>query len=448
MDEATKEEVQRLLAGLPHSPKPRLSPLILKIAVGYLAIAVFIIGMLFFLSFNLYAINQTAREIVNVDLPVLNALIKMRGSVLAQESFAGKYSIFKDSTFIRLYRQRAKESTANLAVMESTGSVEDIAVLKRLYLDYQTASEKIFAGKPGTRVELQKSALRLLNALDAHYTKRKDMLQTVLERAEEQQKSTTRWAIWISCIGFMLTIGIAPFIIYRIFLAIAKLQKATHRIAQGDFNYEPQISAVAEISDLTCDFNQMAAKLKEMEQMNNDTRPLTRLPGTLAIERCLDERLKSGTPFAFCQVSLVNYRPFSAHYGYAKGGSLLRVTGYLIFAAVSEHGAARDFAGHVGGDEFVIVVSTDKVAPVCEAVIKSFDAEVVRHFNPEHLEAGGLEWCDRFGVQRSFPITTISITVINCSAGEYASAVEIGRAAADFRDSIKKAPVSSWEIAS
>jgi len=448
MDEATKDEVRRILDGLSHPPKSRLSPLILKIAAGYLTIAVFTIGALVFSSLNLYAMNQTARKIANVDLPVLNALIKMRSSLLAQESFVGKYTIFGDATFIGLYRQRARESMANLAVLESTDSVGNIAELKRLYLDYQMASEKLFAGKSGSRVELQGSALRLLDSLDALYIKRQDMLQTMLKRTDDQQRSTTRWAIWICCSGFLLAIGIAPLIIYRISLALRKLQKATHRIAQGDFNYEPQVPAVAEISDLTSDFNEMAARLKEMEQMNIEARPLTRLPGNLAIERVLDERLKSGTPFAFCHANLENFKPFSAHYGYAKGSKLLLATGYLISKAVREHGAAKDFAGHVGGDDFVMVLSTDKAAPVCEAVIRSFDAEMTNHLDPEHLEAGGIERCDRFGVHRFFPITTISISVMNCSADEYASAVEIGRAAADLKDCANKAPGSSWGIAS
>ena len=448
MDQATKGEVRRVLDGLSRPPKSRLSSLIMKIAAGYLVIAVFTIGALAFSSFNLYQINQTARQIVNVELPVLNALIRMRSSLLAQESFVGKYAIFRDATFIGLYRQRAKESMANLAVMQSTESVGEIAELRKLYLDYQMASEKLFADKSGSRVELQASALRMLNSLDALYIKRQSMLQAVLKRIDDQQRSTTRWTVRICCSGFLLAIGIAPLVIYRIFLALGKLQKATHRIAQGDFNYEPQVPAVAEISDLTSDFNDMAARLKEMEQMNIEARPLTRLPGNLAIERVLDERLKGGTPFAFCQANLENFKPFSAHYGYAKGSNLLLATGYLISKAVSEHGAAKDFAGHAGGDDFVMVVSTDRVAPVCEAVIKSFDAEVIKHFTPEHLEAGGIERCDRYGVQRSFPITTISISVINCSADQYASAVEIGRAAADIKDCAKKVPGSNWGKAS
>jgi len=449
MEQATKEEVQKLLKGQPPSSGSRFSKLslILKIGAGYAAMAVFTIAALAFSSFHLYAINTTARGIANIELPAISALIKLRSSLLAQESFAGKFAILKDPTFIELFRQREKESMANLAVLERPEPAGDLAELKRLYRGYHTAAEQLFAWRSGNTAELRSSALRLRAALDAFYFKRQEMLQAVLKRADDQQKSTIRWAIAISCSGLLLTIWIAPFVTYRIFGALGKLQKATHRIAGGDFNYDPQVPAEAEISDLASDFNQMAARLQELEQMNLDTIALTRLPGNLAIERVLDERLKSGAPFAFCSANLDNFKPFGAHYGYAKGSELLRVTGYLIHAAVREHGGAKDFAGHVGGDDFVMVVSADKVAAVCEAVIKSFDAEVIGHFSAEDRKAGGIERCDRHGVQRFFPVTTISISVINCSADQYASAVEIARAAADVKDYLKKTPGSCWEAA-
>lgn len=445
MEKATKEEVQKLLGGLPPPPKSRFSSLILKIGTGYAAMAVFTIAALVFSSLNLFAINKTARQIAHTDLPVINAMVKMRGSLLAQESFAGKYAILKDATFIELFRQREKESLANLAVLERTDTGRDIAALKRLYLDYQAASQKLFAGKSGNRVALQASALRLLTALDALYIKRQDMLQAVLQRADHQQRSTIRWTIGISCAGFLLAIWIAPLVIYRIFRALAKLQKATHRIALGDFNYDPQIPAEKEISDLTSDFNQMAARIKEMEQMNLDALPHTRLPGNLAIERVLDERLRSGTPFAFCCAHLENFEPLVAHYGYAKASDLLRETGTVIYTALKQHGGAEDFVGHAGGDNFIMVVSTDHVESVCEAAVQGFDAEIVKHLSPEDQKAGGLGRCDRNGVHRFFPITTISILVINCGDAEYTSAVEIARAAADVKDSMKKIPGSYWD---
>lgn len=420
--------------------------LIQKISAGYAAMALFTMAALAFSSVNIYKSNRTATQIANKDLPVISALIELRTSLLTQESFAGKYAILKDPAFIELFHQREAESLASLAVLEKSGPAQDFRNLRQLYLAYQKASEDLFTGKSGSTAQLRSSALRLLNAVDASYVKRKDMLQAVLARTDERQKATIWWTVAISCTGFLLAIAVAPFVTYRTFGAIRKLQSATHRIAAGDFDYDPQIPLGDEISDLARDFTRMAARLKVLEQMSLDASPLTRLPGNFAIERELEERLGSGEPFAFCYADLDNFKPYGDHYGYAKGSELLRLTGDLIQSAVKAHGGPKGFVGHVGGDDFVMVLPTERVRPVCEAVIAKFSEEVAHHYTPQDLMAGGIEGCDRYGVQRFFPLVSISIAVIICGSDQYSSAVEIARAAAKVKDSAKQTPGSNYLI--
>ena len=408
--------------------------------------ALFTMAALAFSSLSLYSLNRTARGIANKDLPVISSLIKLRTSLLAQESYAGKYAILKDATFIELFRQREKESLANLTLLDQLDPASDTAQLKRLYTDYRLSSDTLFAGHGGNAGQARSASLRLLSAVDAFYVKRQDQLHAELQRANYQQESTIRWTIIISCTGFLLAIGVAPFVTYRTFRAIRKLQRATHRIAEGDFDYDPQIPPGDEISDLAKDFTRMAARLKVLEQNSLDASPLTRLPGNIAIERVLDQRLKSGGSFAFCYADLDNFKPFSDHYGYAKGSELLRVTGDLILATVKARGDAGSFVGHIGGDDFVMVLSTDNAAAVCEAVINAFDAEVTKHFGPEDLARGGIEGSDRYGVHRFFPITTISIAVIICGGDEFGTAVDIARACSQVKDSAKETPGSSYLI--
>ena len=420
--------------------------LIQKIGAGYAAMALFTATALVYATLNLYAIHKTASGIANNDLPVINALVNLRASLLAQESFAGKYAILKDRAFIDLFRQREKESLALLATLQSSDQAKDLAQLNRFYSHYQGVAARLFAGKSPGAAELRSSALRLLSTVDALYVKRQALLQDTLDRANRQRESAIRWTIVISCTGFLLSIGVALFISNPVFSAIRKLQRATHRIAAGDWDYDPRIPSGDEIGELAVDFAGMAARLKELERLNLDASPLTRLPGNAAIERVLEERLQGGAPFAFCYADLDNFKPFSDNYGYARGSELLRITGDLISAAVKAQGGADGFVGHVGGDDFVMVVPVDRAAPVCEALIESFDAEAIKHFRAEDRQAGGIEGCDRYGVQRFFPITTISIAVVVCGATEFASAVEIAKAVSLVKDSVKEMTGSSYRI--
>ncbi|MBJ6748838.1 HAMP domain-containing protein [Geomonas sp. Red421] len=433
----TKKSTRVSLSGL---------SLIQKISAGYAAMALFTAAALIFSSYNIYRSTNITRNIANNELPVISALIELRTSLLSQESFAGKYAILKDPAFIDLFHQRQAEALASLDLLGKGKPTGDLQQLNGLYLSYQKAAEDLFAGKTGSTGPMRSSALKLLNAVDASYLKRKDMLKLVLNRADEQQKQTIWWTVAISCTGFLLAIGVAPFVTYRTFGAIRELQSATHRIAAGDFDYNPDVPSGDEISELARDFTKMAARLKVLEQMSLDASPLTRLPGNFAIERVLEDRLQSGATFAFCYADLDNFKPYGDHYGYAKGSEMLRLTGDLIQSAVKAHGGSDGFVGHVGGDDFVMVIPAERVSAVCEAVIEKFSAEVVKHYSPEDLKVGGIEGCDRYGVQRFFPVITISIAVIICGRDQYSSAVEIARAAAKVKDSAKEKPGSKYLI--
>ena len=73
----------------------------------------------------------------------------------------------------------------------------------------------------------------------------------------------------------------AALLIFNISTALRKLKKATHRIAEGDFDFDPGIPPGDEVGDLAEDFARMALRLKDLEQMSLDASPLTRLPGNL-----------------------------------------------------------------------------------------------------------------------------------------------------------------------
>jgi GGDEF domain-containing protein len=249
----------------------------------------------------------------------------------------------------------------------------------------------------------------------------------------------------LSFSGLLLAFAVAVAFTYRIFTAVRKLQRATHSIAAGDFTCQPQIQPGDELGDLAEDFLRMAARLKELEQISLDASPLTRLPGNIAIEQVIEKRLRAGE-FALCYADLDNFKAFADRYGYVKGSEMIRLAGEIIYEAVKANAEQDAFVGHIGGDDFVMVLDPANAVPVCEAVIKAFDAEVVRHYSPDDLARGGIQGADRYGVERFFPIMTISIAVIINEAGEATQPVELARTAAQIKDFAKEKPGSNYLI--
>ena len=258
-----------------------------------------------------------------------------------------------------------------------------------------------------------------------------------LKSADQKENSTVKWSLILSLTGFILAIAVAALSIFNISSAIAKLKKATHRIAEGDFDYDPQIPAGDEIGELAQDFSRMAERLKVLERMSLDASPLTRLPGNIAIERVLHRRLAGKNPFAFFYADLDNFKAYNDNYGYVQASEVIKISAELIDQAVRKVADSEAFVGHVGGDDFVIIADSEPAELLCKQIIADFDAEISKHYSAEDLARGAIEGIDRYGVPRTFPIMTISIAVVICSSGEFSSATAIAKVAAEIKDYVK-----------
>ena len=419
--------------------------LLQKLIVGYAALTLFTLAALLFSARGLYSLNSTARDIATRYLPAINSLTDLRNSLIAQESYAGKYVIFKSSEFRDLFLKREKDYLIKFALLEEAVPPENVSELKSLYTEYRTAANRLFAGGGGKATELSRVAANIFASMDRVYTAQQLELQEKLEAANQQERKSLFWTMGFSLSGLLLAMAFAVAFTYRTFSSVRKLQRATRRIAEGDFASRLQIPPGDELGDLAEDFQRMAGRLKELEQISLDASPLTRLPGNIAIEREIEKRLRQGK-FALCYADLDNFKPFSDRYGYAKGSEIIRRTGEIIYEAVNACAGSDAFVGHIGGDDFVMVLSDGCAAQVCESVIKAFDSEVVNHYTAEDLNRGGIEGQDRYGVQRFFPIMTISIAVIINEAGEFSTSVDLARTAAEIKDYAKEKPGSNYLI--
>ena len=136
--------------------------------------------------------------------------------------------------------------------------------------------------------------------------------------------------------------------------------------------------------------------------------PLTGLPGNSSIEKELQARLNSEKDFAVLYVDLDNFKPYNDKYGFLKGDTLIMYTAEIIRKSIR----SNDFIGHIGGDDFIVILEGNAYASVCKRIINNFDNGIGAFFEKEVLDKGTYESIDRKGVYKSIPITTISIGVV------------------------------------
>ena len=92
--------------------------------------------------------------------------------------------------------------------------------------------------------------------------------------------------------------------------------------------------------------------------------PLTGLPGGRIIEESIKERIKKEAPFSFGYIDIDNFKYFNDVYGYIKGDMAILQTAYMLYTTVRKYGAADDFIGHIGGDDFIFITGVDRYKAV------------------------------------------------------------------------------------
>ncbi|MGH7890365.1 MAG: GGDEF domain-containing protein, partial [Thermodesulfobacteriota bacterium] len=192
-----------------------------------------------------------------------------------------------------------------------------------------------------------------------------------------------------------------------------------------------------ELGELSQAFSEMAKRVKALEEMYLDANPLTKLPGSIAIENIIKKRLDAGSPMAFCFVDIDSFKSFNDRYGYVRGNELLKFTAKTIEAKVAEHCAEGDLVGHIGGDDFVFVTPLERFEKTCADIIEEFDKKIPDFYDLEDRDRGYITGVTRQGEEVSFPILTLSIVVVTNRRREIESHIQVGEIAAELKSYAK-----------
>ncbi len=164
--------------------------------------------------------------------------------------------------------------------------------------------------------------------------------------------------------------------------------------------------------------------------------PTTQLPGSGAIEREVQRRMRAKEAFAFCYLDLDNLKAYNDYYGFAKADGVVRQTGDLLREIVAQEGKRGDFLGHVAGDDFVFITDLSTVDAVCRRAIEVFDQIIPLYYDRQDRERGYIEAEDRFGERRRFPVMSVSVVAVMCD-GTNPSHSELAKVAAELKKRAK-----------
>ena len=179
---------------------------------------------------------------------------------------------------------------------------------------------------------------------------------------------------------------------------------------------------------------------------NRRISPLTGLPGNVQIQAEMKKRLLNREQFAMFYFDLDNFKAYNDTYGFSNGDEIIKFTARTIVENIHKMGTEDSFIGHIGGDDFVAITGKTDYEKICKNIISDFDTYVLGYYSDEDVQKGYIEVANRRGIIEQFPLTSISIGVVEITPGRFKNTLEIGEVGAQVKHQAKSVMGSTYII--
>jgi len=427
-----------------------------KILLAYLLIASFSLVAIIYAVSSLHRQTTASANLVDKDTRAVALARELQENLNSQERLEKQYLIQRNKEVLDLSLekyQRFPQIWSDFLPLLDSSQREEMSVFYRKYRDEGGSfHDLLLSGSPTKSLE----KIFNENFLPAHL----DLHKSLVEFRETQQHKIDLALVGLShdsshafritlillLLGFIFATPVALSVILNIHHSLRHLTRAIMQVASGNYDVEIKLSSHDEFGQLSRDFLEMSRKLQEFEASNLDASPLTHLPGNLVIQRRVEELLRDNIPFGHAFVDLDHFKAYNDRYGYQNGSDIISEVGDIIKEIVTRDGNSDDFVGHIGGDDYIFLTSPEKVESLSATVIEEFDKMIPAKYSEEDRQAGFFVCQDRFGVERQFPLMTISIAIICSDTSNYNSAIAISHECAKMKEHLKRLPGSNYLV--
>ncbi len=175
------------------------------------------------------------------------------------------------------------------------------------------------------------------------------------------------------------------------------------------------------------------SNLLTSSQREREANPLTGLPGNRAIERETVSRITSGTEFGFMYIDIDRFKSFNDYYGFRRGDDAISFLAGLLVNSSRKYGSKRDFIGHVGGDDFVLITEPDCAENLGRQIIENFDKGMVELHDAKDAEKGYLQVEGRGGEIKRFPLITLTVALVGDAQGRFMHPAQLSDTMAELK---------------
>ena len=174
--------------------------------------------------------------------------------------------------------------------------------------------------------------------------------------------------------------------------------------------------------------------------------PLTGLAGNTQIHQAIKDALAWEEDFALMHVDIDGFKAFNDYYNVIRGDGAIRLLADCLGEAIRASGTSQGFLGHVGGDDFAVIVEADLGVPIAGRTIALWDERVPALYDPADLDRGFIRVRDRQKRTSKYPVMTISIGIASSARRKFETHLEAADIAGELKQAAKRDPVSSYAV--
>lgn len=218
--------------------------------------------------------------------------------------------------------------------------------------------------------------------------------------------------------------------------------------AQSDLNYKLQGYEAGADDYLAKPFEPLELQarvqaLLRLVRREADRNPSSGLPGGRAIESEIARRAAQSETFAVIYFDLDHFKSFADSFGFAIADKVISATGPVLQRALERAGVAQNFAGHIGGDDFIVVTDAARAEDVARAARDEFRTAVENIIGTSAFASGTFKSVDRDGNEREFALGGLASMILVVENGVYQSPGHLGQRAAELKRRAKAQGVGS-----
>ncbi|NOX25734.1 MAG: response regulator [Deltaproteobacteria bacterium] len=187
-------------------------------------------------------------------------------------------------------------------------------------------------------------------------------------------------------------------------------------------------------------------ELEELYMVALDANPISGLPGNNSIRNRIDALIKENAGTVVVYADLDNFKSFNDKYGFAHGDEVLMFTAGVFQDVMKIMPSERSFLGHIGGDDFVMLVPLEFIDRAIKNIIVRFDEGIRRFYYEDDLKSGYITSVNRLGDMQKFPIMSISMAGVNLTGQKYEHYLSVVDTCTEIKKLAKKKRGSSFVI--